>query len=145
MLSVDMLCVIMLSTLCWVHYAECRYAECRYAKCRYAECHYAECRYAECRGPLERPARDKHSSLSRTFVNYARKKFCKVVTMSFSSSFSDVHHLWISFFSVNSAQTYFIYDFSCCLLVFRASVIKLFTPVIYERRVFVPCKISCLV
>ncbi len=31
---------------------------------------------------LERPARDKHSSLVQTFVNYGRKKFYKVGPLS---------------------------------------------------------------
>ncbi len=43
----------------------------------YAECNikapYAECCYAECSVALERPIRDKDSSLLRTFVNYAIK------------------------------------------------------------------------
>jgi hypothetical protein len=60
------------------HYADCRYAEYYYAVCHYAkgcyeECFYTECHYAECHGArgsalmscysLNRPKRDKPSSL----------------------------------------------------------------------------------
>jgi hypothetical protein len=41
---------VVLLTVTYKLFMQCRYAECHYAECRYAECHYAECRYAECRG-----------------------------------------------------------------------------------------------
>ncbi len=57
------------------------YSEC-YIKALYAECRYTECHYAEYRGAssltsrhytwLGRLAKDKHSSLLQTFLNYGR-------------------------------------------------------------------------
>ncbi len=37
---------------------------------------------------LERPVRDKHSWLLRTFVNYGRKKFYKIGKFAFITGFA---------------------------------------------------------
>jgi hypothetical protein len=68
---------VTLSIIAEYCYAECCYAEFRvlFAIMPY---HHAGCRYAECRSILERPAKDKHSSLIQKFVNYGLKKFYNI-------------------------------------------------------------------
>ncbi len=59
--------------ICWVSWFCYCYAECRYAECRSA----VDLTYKDQTRP-ERLARDKHSSLIRTSVNYGPKKFYNI-------------------------------------------------------------------